>query len=92
MLQFAPRKALALTSEVKDVSLAIMKRTAPTFYGLSAGQMTDIAKKAVANAVAANARAGIPVTGFVDGRVQTLQASDPRIAKFLKEHSNVRAS
>ena len=41
----------------------------------------------MANAVASNARAGIPPTGYVDGRVQTIQASDPHIAKFLQEQS-----
>ena len=39
-----------------------MKRAAPTFYGLNAGQVTRIAKEAVANSVAANVRVGIPVT------------------------------
>ena len=41
----------------------------------------------MANAVASNARAGILITGYVDGRVQTIQASDPRIARFLQEQS-----
>lgn len=92
MLQIATRKAPALTPMVKGCSLSTMKRTAPTVFGLSTGQLTQLAQKAVANAVASNARAGIPLTGYVDGRVQTIQASDPRIAKFLKEHSDAQSA
>jgi predicted RNase H-like HicB family nuclease len=49
--------------------------------------LTQLARDAVANAVVSTARAGIPLTGYVDGRVQTIRASDPRIAKFLQEQS-----
>lgn len=65
-----------------------MKRAAPNFYGLNAGQVTRIAKAAMAKAVAANTRVGIPVTGLVDGRVQTLQVTDPRVAKFLQTQTD----
>jgi hypothetical protein len=65
-----------------------MKRAAPTFYGLNAGQVTRIAESAVAKAVAANVRVGIPVTGLVDGRVQTLHVTDPRVAKFLQTQTD----
>ncbi|EER62339.1 hypothetical protein AcdelDRAFT_0023 [Acidovorax delafieldii 2AN] len=91
MFQFASRKAIALSSMVICCSLPIMKSTAPTFYGLRANQVTSLAKKAVANAVADNARAGISLTGLVDGRVQKLQATAPRIAKFLMEQSDAHA-
>ena len=64
-----------------------MERATPTFHGLDADQLTQLAREAVANAVASNARAGIPLTGYVDGRVQTIQASAPHIAKFLQEQS-----
>ena len=64
-----------------------MERATPTFHGLDADQLTQLAREAVANAVASNTRAGIPLTGYVDGRVQTIQASDPRIAKFLQKQS-----
>ena len=65
-----------------------MKRAAPTFYGLNAGQVTRIAESAVAKAVAANVRVGIPVTGLGDGRVQTLHVTDPRVAKFLQTQTD----
>ena len=64
-----------------------MERSKPTFHGLDADQLTQLAREAVANAVASNARAGIPLTRYVVGRVQTIQASDPHIAKFLQEQS-----
>lgn len=65
-----------------------MKSAAPTFYGLNADQVTRIAKEAVANAVAANVRVGIPVAGLVDGRVQMLQVTDPRVAKSLQTQTD----
>lgn len=68
---------------VKGCSLFTMKRTANTVFGLSTGQLTQLAQKAVTNAVASNARADIPLTGYVDGRVQTIQASDPRLAALI---------
>ena len=64
-----------------------MERAKPTFCGVDTDQLTQLARDAVANAVASNARAGIPLTGYIDGHVQTIQASDPHIAKFLQEQS-----
>lgn len=80
-------KTLALPPAVKGCNHPRMERGAPTIYGLNADQVTQLARDAMANAVASTARAGIPLTGLVDGGVQTLQASDPRIAKFLQEQS-----
>ena len=64
-----------------------MERAKPTFCGLDADQVTQLARDAVANAIVSTARAGIPLTGMVDGCVQTIQASDPCITKFLQEQS-----
>lgn len=80
-------KTLALSPVLNGCSLPRMERSKPTFHGLDADQLTPLAREAVVNAVASNARAGIPLTGYVDGRVQTIQASDPHIAKFLQEQS-----
>lgn len=55
--------------------------------GVNTDQVTQLARDAVANAVVSTARAGIPLTGMVDGCVQTIQASDPCITKFLQEQS-----
>ncbi|AVO43576.1 hypothetical protein C6571_19340 (plasmid) [Simplicispira suum] len=54
---------------------------------MDADQVTQLARDAVANAVVSTARAGIPITGLVDSRVQAFQASDPCITKFLQEQS-----
>jgi hypothetical protein len=62
-----------------------MERAKPTFCGLDADQLTQPARAAVANAVVSNARAGISLTGHVDGRVQTIQTSFPHMAKLLQE-------
>ena len=72
---------------VKGSILPRMVRAKPTFCGVDTDQLTQLARDAVANAVASNARAGIPLTGYIDGHVQTIQASDPHIAKFLQEQS-----
>lgn len=69
------------------VAIPRMERSKPTFQGLDADQLTPLAREAVVNAVASTARAGIPLTGFVDGCVQTIQASDLCITKFLQEQS-----
>ena len=80
-------KTLALPPAVKGCNLPRMDRAKPTFCGLDADQVTQLARDAVVNAVVSTARAGIPLTGYVDGREQTIQASDPHIAKFLQEQS-----
>lgn len=80
-------KTLALPLAIKGCSLRRMERGKPTFCGLDADQVTQLAREAVANAVVSTARAGIPLTGMVDGCVQTIQASDPCITKFLQEQS-----
>lgn len=80
-------KTLALPLVINGCSLTRMERATPTVHKLDADQLTPLAREAEANAVASSARAGIPLTGYVDGRVQTIQASDPHIAKFLQEQS-----
>lgn len=80
-------KTLTLPPVINECSFPRMERSKPTFHGLDADQLTQLAREAVANAVASNARAGIPLTRYVVGRVQTIQASDPHIAKFLQEQS-----
>lgn len=57
--------------------------TRPTFLGYSTQQMAKIAQEAVQDAVVADATAGISLTGMVDGRVQSLAPTDPRILAVL---------
>lgn len=67
-----------------------MKPHKQTIHDLSTDETTRLAKLAVTEAVLSNLRAGIPVTGMVDGRVQTLTADHPIMAKFLRKHSHTR--
>ncbi len=67
-----------------------MKPHKQTIHDLSTDEITRLAKLAVTEAVLSNLRAGIPVTGMVDGRVQTLTADHPVMAEFLRKHSHTR--
>ncbi|UOB05891.1 hypothetical protein [Diaphorobacter sp. ED-3] len=55
----------------------------PTVFGLDTLELTQWVQRAVHEAVVANVQAAVPLTGLVAGRVQTLQASDPRIPELL---------
>ena len=58
-----------------------------------AGAGHRLAKQAVREAVAKNVQAGVPTTILLDGRVQTLDATDPRLIPLVTGRSvNVRAS
>lgn len=89
MLHLMGWKAPDLTALRKGRSLMTMPSKAPTILGLNASQMTSLVKRAVSNAVASDLRAGIPVTGMVDGRVQTLDPADERLAKHRQGASSV---
>lgn len=62
-----------------------MTNPEPTILGLNAAQMTELVKRAVRNAVESNLRAGIPVTGMVDGRLVTIDPADPRVDQALRD-------
>lgn len=89
MLQLTDWKAADLTAPRKGRSLTTMPSKAPSILGLNAAQMTSLVKRAMSEAVASNIRAGIPVTGMVDGRVQTLDPADERFAKHRQGVSSV---
>lgn len=89
MLSLLSHRLPALTRKGQGDSLSLMAR--PTFFGYSTQQMANIAQEAMQAAVAANAKAGIPIAGMVDGRVQTLSPSDPRILTVISK-SDLRAA
>lgn len=63
-----------------------------TLFGLNTAQLAEFAKRAVGEAVAQNVKAGNQITGLVEGRVQTLEPTDPRVAKSLRQNGrNARA-
>lgn len=78
-------QSVSLTPERVGRSLMNMSQTEPTILGLTAAQFTSLAKRAVTEAVQSDVRAGIAVTGFVDGKVQTLEPSDPQLSKLLQD-------
>lgn len=55
----------------------------PIFFGFTTTQMACIAREAMEDAVAETANAGVALTGMVDGRIQTLAPSDPRIQSVV---------
>lgn len=57
----------------------------PTFFGYTNQQMAKFAREAMEEAVVSNAKAGITLTGLVDGRVQTLAPSDSRILAVVSK-------
>lgn len=89
MLSFLSHRPPALIRKGQGSSLSLMTR--PTFFGYSTQQMANIAQEAMQDAVAANAKAGIPITGMIDGLVHTLSPSDPRILAVISK-SDLRAA
>lgn len=51
----------------------------PIFFGRTTSQMAAVAREAMEDAVTETAKAGIPVCGLHQGRVQHLLPSDPLI-------------
>lgn len=75
----------SLTDQLKTHRLVGMSQVKPTVFGLSTAQLAILAKQAVGDAVRATVQAGNPVTGLVDGKVETLSASDPRLSCWCAE-------
>ena len=81
-----------LTRMRKTRSLVTVKKVQPTLFGLTKTQVTELAAQAATEAVRATVQAGRPVTGVVGGKVVTLDASDPLLARFRSEASDARAA
>ncbi|WP_108016750.1 hypothetical protein [Acidovorax sp. CF316] len=61
-----------------------MSQREPTIFGLTATDIADIARRATRQAVLSDLRAGIPVTGMVNGKIRTLLPTDPAALKLLQ--------
>ncbi|CAN7651952.1 hypothetical protein LJR129_005089 [Acidovorax sp. LjRoot129] len=84
---------LTLTRKPKRFTLHRMSKARATAFGLTTDQLAAIAKQAGRDAVAENIEAGVSTTVLIDGRVQKLDASDPRLLELVNvRSSNVRAS
>ena len=62
----------------------------PTIFGLSVEEFTAIAKRATRQAVLSDLRAGIPVTGMVNGKIRTLLPTDPVALRLLQADADGR--
>lgn len=86
-------KAIPLTVRLKPLTVQRMSKSQAMAFGLNTSQLADLAKQAVQEAVAKNVREGVSTTILMDGRVQTLDATDPRLSLLVNGRcSNVRAS
>ncbi len=56
----------------------------PTLFGLTTEQLAEAAKDAGRRAILKSVKAGIPVTGLFEGKVQTLSPTDPRIQRLVQ--------
>jgi hypothetical protein len=62
-----------------------MSEREPTAFNVSAAQLSSIAKRATREAVRSNLRAGISVTGMVDGQIRTIHPTDPRAVALMQD-------
>lgn len=70
-----------------------MCKARATAFGLTTDQLAALAKQAGIDAITENIEAGVSTTVLLDGRVQTLNGSDPRLLELVNGRSgNVRAS
>jgi hypothetical protein len=80
-----------LTRSGTGRSLMRMTNRETTAFGLTVEQLAELAKRATSEASKANLRAGIPVTGMVDGRIHTRYPDGTLIAGTPQGKSNVFA-
>lgn len=56
----------------------------PTLFGLTTDQLAASAKEACLRAIKQSVKAGIPVTGMFQGKVQSLAPSDPLVQSLVQ--------
>lgn len=61
-----------------------MEPDGPVIFGMNAMEFASLARRATRAAVRANLRAGIPVTGMVDGKIRTIFPTDPAALRLLQ--------
>jgi len=62
-----------------------MSERGPIIFGMSVEQMAALARRATREAVKETLRAGIPVTGMVDGKIRVTYPTDARALELLKD-------
>lgn len=61
-----------------------MSDTGPIIFGMTVDEFSSLARRATREAVRENLRAGIPVTGMVNGVIREVHPSDPLALELLK--------
>lgn len=69
-----------------------MSEPGPIIFGMSVEQFADLARRATREAVRETLRAGIPVTGVVDGKIRVTYPTDARALELLKDDPTEIAS
>ena len=92
MLTFFSQRPATLTRMRQVSSLSSMQSSKPTILGMSPSRFATWAKQAGERAVAANLQAGIPVTGMINGRLQTITPDDSRAVNLIAKTSNVETA
>ncbi|MBB6559278.1 hypothetical protein HNP48_001945 [Acidovorax soli] len=62
-----------------------MSESGPFIFGLSVAEFASLARRATREAVRENLRAGIPVTGMVDGVIGEIHSTDALALELLKD-------
>lgn len=92
MLIFYSQRPSTLTRMGQGSSLSRMQSSKTTILGMTTSRFATRAKQAGERAVAANLRAGIPVTGMINGRVQTITPDDSLAVNLIAKASNVETA
>ena len=92
MLTFFSQRPSTLTRTAHGSSLSGMQSSKTTILGMSPSRFATRAKQAGERAVAANLQAGIPVTGMINGRLQTITPDDSRAVNLIAKASNVETA
>ena len=92
MLTFFSQRPQTLTRMGQVSSLSSMQSSKPTILGMSPSRFATRAKQAGERAVAVNLQAGIPVTGMINGRLQTITPDDSRAVNLIAKTSNVETA
>jgi hypothetical protein len=69
-----------------------MQLSKPTIFGMSLSRFAERSKQAGVRAVAANLQVGIPVTGLIGGRLQTITPEDSRALNLLAKACDVKTA
>ena len=76
---------IALTALYQRHKLHYVNKAHSLAFGLTTAQLQELARQAVRDAITKNVQAGVSTTVLLNGRVQSLDASDLRLQSLLNE-------